>query len=179
MMAFEYEDDLLDGLNALSAEADKKPSAAAQKSPTPAPAPAQVEPKAKVGPQKPPKTPVVPMEKKQGVASETPPKPKPLSANYSLYFLIFSAYGLVIFALGAGFGAMVSAGKFPAWDAHSGFLHALAAWVMAPAGILLIPIVALAFALAGLELREEKRHAGIFFGISGFLLILTGLIFFL
>lgn len=176
------ENDLLGGLDELSAAADmKQPKQPAtdQKPPAPTPAPAKPSPSPSEKPQKPQKVKKAQEPDKDKAPDTEPappakPRPRPGSANYSLYFLIFSVGGLILFALGAGFGAMVSSGRFPGWDKGPGFLHALSAWVMAPAGILILPIIAGAFFLAGLELREEKKHAGTFFGMSLLLLIVTG-----
>lgn len=162
------EDDLLGGLDELSAAADMKQPKQQPKQQPPAPAPAQMKPGQSEKPQKPQKV------------KKAREEPQPMSgcANYSLYFLIFSVGGLIFFALGAGFGAMVSSGRFPRWDKGPGFMHALSAWVMAPAGILILPIISGAFFLAGLELREEKKQAGTFFGMAITLLVLMGLILF-
>ncbi len=170
------EDDLLDGLNELTATADmKQPKPANTQKPAPAQPQTIKANTVNAEPQKPKKAASKPVKSPD---TETTPEPvttqsSPESANFSLYFLGLGMLGLILFALGMGFGAMVSSGHFPAWDKGPGFLHALSAWVMAPAGILILPILAGAFFLAGIELRGEKKHAGIFFGLSGLLLVIT------
>ena len=75
---------------------------------------------------------------------------------------------LVAFALGMGYGAIVTASKFPYWY-RPGASGALIDWVAAPAGILLLPIIAGLLALGGTALQREGREkaAKIVYGIAG------------
>lgn len=174
------EADLLDGLEELSAAADMKqpakPAAANKQAAPVQPKPAAADPqKPKKPAQRPPQSP-----KPETAPEPVTVRPRPEGADtFSLYFLGVGMIGLILFALGMGFGAMVSSGHFPAWDKSPGFLHALAAWVMAPAGILILPIIAGAFFLAGIELRGEKKHAQAFFGLAGLVLVVTCLLIFM
>jgi hypothetical protein len=70
--------------------------------------------------------------------------------------LVSAALELVAFALGMGYGAVVASGKFPFWY-RPGVAGVLIDWVGAPAGALLLPVVAGLLVLGGRELQREGR----------------------
>jgi hypothetical protein len=95
------------------------------------------------------------------------PEPKPvriptesheLSISLPYVALVTAAFVLIAFALGMGYGAIVASSKFPYWY-QPGLPGALADWIAAPAGVLLLPVVAGLLALGGLELRKEGQAA--------------------
>jgi hypothetical protein len=107
------------------------------------------------------------------------PEPKPdkaptesheLSRSLPYVALVTAAFVLVAFALGMGYGAIVASGKFPYWY-QPGLPGALADWIAAPAGVLLLPVVAGLLALGGLELRREGQSAAkpVFIAAGGLL----------
>ena len=82
-----------------------------------------------------------------------PDKEKP--ATWMPYLVLVSAaLELTAFALGMGYGAIVASGKFPYWYTP-GMPGAFADWIAAPAGVLLLPIMAGLLVLGGRELRKE------------------------
>ncbi|BDB13371.1 hypothetical protein [Acidithiobacillus ferrooxidans] len=68
--------------------------------------------------------------------------------------LVSAALELAAFALGMGYGAIVASGKFPFWY-KPGASGALVDWIAAPAGVLLLPIIAALLAMGGRELQRE------------------------
>lgn len=88
----------------------------------------------------------------------TPAQSGPLqAASYWPYVILVSAaLELAAFALGMGYGAIVASGKFPYWY-KPGMSGALVDWVAAPAGVLLLPIMAGLLVLGGRELQREGR----------------------
>jgi len=95
------------------------------------------------------------------------PEPKPdkaptesheFSRSLSYVALVTAAFVLAAFAMGMGYGAIVASSKFPYWY-QPGLPGALADWIAAPAGVLLLPVIAGLLALGGLELRREGHAA--------------------
>jgi hypothetical protein len=81
---------------------------------------------------------------------------------------------LTAFALGMGYGAVVASGKYPFWSAP-GLSGALADWIAAPAGILLLPVIAALLYLGGQDLQREgrgKSAIGVFI-LAGVLAVLA------
>jgi len=128
-----------------------------------------VEPKPAQEPAKPKPEPAKPADTKPARHKPEDPQPEPkpdkgptenhvLSISLSYVAVVTAALVLVAFALGMGYGAIVASGKFPYWY-QPGLPGALADWIAAPAGILLLPVVAGLLALGGLELRKEGQSA--------------------
>jgi hypothetical protein len=94
--------------------------------------------------------------------------------------LVSAALELVALALGMGYGAIVASGKFPYWYTP-GLPGALADWIAAPAGALLLPIMAGLLVLGGRELHMEghRKLAGGVFTVAGTLVVLSFVIPFL
>lgn len=142
--------------------------------PVESPAPVKDSPvKPAENPSKPAENPVKkPAEKPIAPKVATPPSvsPAPLKPLMDLWpylILVSAALELVAFALGMGYGAIVAAGKYPYWY-HPGASGALTDWVAAPAGILLLPIIAGLLVIGGLTLKREGREkaAKIVWGIA-------------
>jgi len=119
---------------------------------------------------------------KPAKAERQAPQPKPKAESgasedrvFTMPYvaLVTAAMVLVAFALGMGYGAIVAAGKFPFWY-QPGLPGALADWIAAPAGILLLPVVAGLLALGGLELRKEGQAAATpVFVVAGILAVIS------
>lgn len=78
------------------------------------------------------------------------------SRGYYYLVLVSAAMVLTAFALGMGYGAIVASGKYPFWSAP-GLSGALADWIAAPAGILLLPVIAALLYLGGQDLQRDGR----------------------
>lgn len=81
----------------------------------------------------------------------------PLQGVWPYIILVSAALELVAFALGMGYGAIVASAKFPFWY-RPGVAGVLIDWVAAPAGALLLPVMAGLLALGGRELQREGRE---------------------
>ncbi len=91
--------------------------------------------------------------------------------------LVSAALELAAFALGMGYGAIVASGKFPFWY-KPGASGALVDWIAAPAGVLLLPIIASLLAMGGRELQKEG-HATVakaLWAIAGGLAVISALV---
>lgn len=110
-------------------------------------------------------------------AQKRPVKPTPLfspetrietSELWPYIILVSAALELVAFAVGMGYGAIVTTHRFPVWS-HAGLAGALTDWIAAPAGILLFPSLSGLFFWAGHVLRKEDdgKSATVFYGLSG------------
>jgi hypothetical protein len=90
----------------------------------------------------------------------TLPGATPLQGGAAL-FLAGAALMLLAFALGMGYGDIVASSKFPYWytpgRAAPGMPGALADWIAAPAGALLLPVITALLVLGGRELHREGR----------------------
>ncbi len=86
-----------------------------------------------------------------------PPRAAPVVVWWPYIILVSAALELVAFALGMGYGAIVASGKFPFWY-RPGVAGVLIDWVAAPAGVLLLPVMAGLLALGGAELQREGRE---------------------
>lgn len=82
------------------------------------------------------------------------PAPQPVKSWWPYLVLVSAALELAAFALGMGYGAIVSSGKFPFWY-KPGASGALVDWIAAPAGVLLLPIIAALLTMGGRELQRE------------------------
>jgi hypothetical protein len=82
---------------------------------------------------------------------------KALQGVWPYLILVSAALELAAFALGMGYGAIVASGKFPFWY-RPGVAGVLIDWVAAPAGVLLLPVIAGLLALGGAELQREGRE---------------------
>jgi len=135
----------------------------------PKPAPESVKPKPDTAK---PAKPERPAPLPKSVSSEAgAPENRFLTMPYVA--LVTAAFVLVAFALGMGYGAIVASGKFPYWY-QPGLPGALADWIAAPAGVLLLPVVAGLLALGGLELRKEGQAvAKPVFAVAGLLAALS------
>lgn len=135
--------------------------------------------------------PSVAPEKQPVVQTEKPkfpprpaPRPAPIPAAqapaksalqvWPYLILVSAAIVLIAFALGMGYGAIVASGKFPFWY-RPGVAGVIADWVAAPAGVLLLPIIAGLLALGGWELQREgrERAAKIVWALAGGLALLA------
>lgn len=117
----------------------EKPAMEKPRPPAPKPAPVQV-------------------QRPEGVSSPSPSagiSPQPPRGYYYLV-LVSAAMVLTAFALGMGYGAVVASGKYPFWSAP-GLSGALADWIAAPAGILLLPVIAALLYLGGQDLQRDDR----------------------
>ena len=85
-----------------------------------------------------------------------PPRSAPAVVWGPYLILVSAALELVAFALGMGYGAIVASAKFPYWY-RPGVAGVLIDWVAAPAGVLLLPVMAGLLALGGAELQREGR----------------------
>lgn len=95
-----------------------------------------------------------------GPARPDPASPQAASAmgRVSSYLILVSAaLELLAFALGMSYGAIVASGRFPFWY-RPGVAGILIDWVAAPAGVLLLPVMAGLLALGGWELQREGRE---------------------
>jgi len=147
--------------------------------------PAPVEPKpAHPEPAKPRPEPAKPATPPRAQDPQPDPKPdkvkvpaenrEPFIAPYVA--LVTAALVLVAFAFGMGYGAIVASSKFPYWY-HPGLPGALDDCIAAPAGVLLLPVVAGLLALGGIELRKEGQAAAKpVFAVAGFLAVLSVLL---
>lgn len=122
--------------NNASAVPAEKP---APEKPRPAPKPAPVQ--------------VPPAERR---SFPSPAGASPSSRGYYYLVLVSAAMVLTAFALGMGYGAVVASGKYPFWSAP-GLSGALADWIAAPAGILLLPVIAALLYLGGQDLQRDGR----------------------
>jgi hypothetical protein len=86
-----------------------------------------------------------------------PPRSAPAVVWWPYIILVSAALELVAFALGMGYGAIVASAKFPYWY-RPGVAGVLIDWVAAPAGVLLLPVMAGLLALGGAELQREGRE---------------------
>ena len=86
-----------------------------------------------------------------------PPRSAPAVVWWPYLILVSAALELVAFALGMGYGAIVASAKFPFWY-RPGVAGVLIDWVAAPAGVLLLPVMAGLLALGGAELQREGRE---------------------
>lgn len=91
--------------------------------------------------------------------------------------LVSAALELAAFALGMGYGAIVASGKFPFWY-KPGASGALVDWIAAPAGVLLLPIIAALLAMGGRELQREGQAtaAKVTWAIAGGLAVISALV---
>ncbi len=107
------------------------------------------------------------------VKNTASPLPKSLTELWPYLILVSAAMELIAFALGMGYGAMVAAQKLPFWY-RPGVAGSLIDWIDAPAGILLLPVIAGLLVLGGFTLRKEGHAAfKVVFGIAGFVGILA------
>lgn len=126
----------------------------AKDAPVPQPRPAP--PRAVAEPPKPKATPSPGATPSQGAnpSQDVPTRGWPLLHDGSALFLAGAALMLAAFALGMGYGAIVAARRVPFWLGHSGLF---ADWIAAPAGVLLLPVIAALLYLGGRDLRKEGR----------------------
>ncbi|MHB1479805.1 MAG: hypothetical protein ACYCVT_09410 [Acidithiobacillus ferrooxidans] len=76
----------------------------------------------------------------------------------SFAMLVGAFLSVIAFALGMGYGVIIESGKYPFWyvqGAEKGFAAALITMIAAPAGVLLLPVIAGALWLASREFRAE------------------------
>lgn len=76
----------------------------------------------------------------------------------SFAMLVGAFLAVIAFALGMGYGVIIESGKYPFWyvqGAEKGFAAALITMIAAPAGVLLLPVIAGALWLASREFRAE------------------------
>ncbi|MFA6180534.1 hypothetical protein HF292_009765 [Acidithiobacillus ferruginosus] len=76
----------------------------------------------------------------------------------SFAMLVGAFLAVIAFALGMGYGVIIESGKYPFWyvqGAEKGFAAALITTIAAPAGVLLLPVIAGALWLAAREFRAE------------------------
>ncbi|MHB1643089.1 MAG: hypothetical protein ACYCS8_10620 [Acidithiobacillus sp.] len=121
--------------------------------------------------------------------TKTPPRPslppvtrpdpvQPQVKSWWPYLVLVSAaLELAAFAMGMGYGAVVASGKFPFWY-KPGASGALVDWIAAPAGVLLLPIIAALLAMGGRELQREG-HATVakaLWAIAGGLAVISALV---
>lgn len=102
----------------------------------------------------------------------------PLQGAWWPYLILVSAaLELVAFALGMGYGAIVASGKFPFWY-RPGVAGVLIDWVAAPAGILLLPVIAALLFLGGRELQRDGRDtaAKAVWAVAGGLIVIALLV---
>lgn len=85
------------------------------------------------------------------------PQVVPAMGRVSYLILVSAALELLAFALGMSYGAIVASGRFPFWY-RPGVAGILIDWVAAPAGVLLLPVMAGLLALGGWELQREGRE---------------------
>lgn len=108
-----------------------------------------------------------------GVSSHEDSWANRVSSMWPYLILVSAAMELIAFALGMGYGAMVAAQKLPFWY-RPGVAGSLIDWIDAPAGILLLPVIAGLLVLGGFALRKEGHAAfKVVFGIAGFVGILA------
>lgn len=83
--------------------------------------------------------------------------------------LFTAAFIIIAFAMGMGYGALVASSKFPYWASKSGVVTALASWIAAPAGILLLPVLAVLFLVIAKEIADPRVRVllRIFAGLLG------------
>ncbi|MBU2862016.1 hypothetical protein HF290_17010 [Acidithiobacillus ferrooxidans] len=109
--------------------------------------------------------------------TKTPPRPSLPPVTRPYLVLVSAALELAAFALGMGYGAIVASGKFPFWY-KPGASGALVDWIAAPAGVLLLPIIAALLAMGGRELQKEG-HATVakaLWAIAGGLAVISALV---
>lgn len=106
-----------------------------------------------------------------------PPRPGPTVVWWPYIILVSAALELVAFALGMGYGAIVASAKFPYWY-RPGVAGVLIDWVAAPAGALLLPVMAGLLALGGAELQREgrERAAKTVWAVAGGLAVIAVLV---
>lgn len=79
----------------------------------------------------------------------------------SFAMLVGAFLAVIAFALGMGYGVIIESGKYPFWyvqGAEKGFAAALITTIAAPAGVLLLPVIAGALWLAAREFRAEGHR---------------------
>ncbi|MHB8249618.1 MAG: hypothetical protein ACYDCX_12145 [Acidithiobacillus sp.] len=122
---------------------------------------------------KPPRPPAPPKPS----ALQIDPVPQPIKSWWPYLVLVSAALELAAFALGMGYGAIVASGKFPFWY-KPGASGALVDWIAAPAGVLLLPIIAALLAMGGRELQREGHDtvAKALWAIAGGLAVISALV---
>ena len=81
-----------------------------------------------------------------------------MQLRMSFAMLLGAFLAVITFALGMGYGVVIENGKYPFWyspGASTGFAGALVTVIAAPAGVLLLPVIAGALWLASKEFHAE------------------------
>jgi hypothetical protein len=84
-----------------------------------------------------------------------------MQLRLSFAMLVGAFLAVIAFALGMGYGVIIESGKYPFWyaqGAEKGFAAALITTIAAPAGVLLLPVIAGALWLAAREFRAEGHR---------------------